>query len=119
MSCAEHHHPVYGGRSLPCFPGGTVAFLAQVLPPVFPRVYKHRTLFFIIIEERWGVLALEPIQVDLTACCVIYRNTVLLLGVAQGRGRVGGDNIRDRGTASQSHSPSSSSSFARPPVPVK
>ena len=40
--------------------------MAQVLPPVFPRVYKQRTLFFIIIEERWGVLVLEPIQVDLT-----------------------------------------------------
>ena len=71
--------------------------MAHVLPPVFPRVYKQRTLFFIIIEERWGVLVLEPIEVDLTACCAIYRNTVLLLGVAQGRGRVGGDNIRDRG----------------------
>ena len=32
VSCAEHHHPVYGGRSLPCFPGGTVAFGSRSAP---------------------------------------------------------------------------------------
>ena len=92
MSCAEHHHPVYGRRTKPpLFPRRDRRLTAHVLPPVFPRVYKQRTLFFIIIEERWGVLVLEPIEVDLTACCVIYSNTVFYYWVShKGGGRVGG-----------------------------
>ena len=38
VSCAERHHPVYGGRSLPCFPGGTVALwlkFCHLFSPVY------------------------------------------------------------------------------------
>ena len=64
---AQNATHVYGRRTKPpLFPRRDRRLTAHVLPPVFPRVYKQRTLFFIIIEERWGVLVLEPIQVDLT-----------------------------------------------------
>ena len=39
VSCAERHHPVYGGRSLPCFPGGTVAFGSSSAPCFPPCIY--------------------------------------------------------------------------------
>ena len=52
MSCAEHHHPVHGGRSLPCFLGGTVALWLAFCPPVFPRVYKQRVITNLIVHPR-------------------------------------------------------------------
>ena len=61
VSCAERHHPVYGGRSLPCFPGGTVAFGSRSAPCFPPCIYttlsstgEHAR------AERLDVLARPP-----------------------------------------------------------
>ena len=57
----QHAGGTDGGRSLPCFPGGTGAFLAHVLPPVFP-VYIHylSSTREHACAERLDVLARPP-----------------------------------------------------------